>query len=295
MTALINRPYGLMLAFVGVLLFTPDAALLRLTGMNAWTLLVWRNLFTAMTILVWLLATTPRGQLMRLFAFDRLGWVAVMASVASDIGFMNAVLNAPAADALVVLASTPLLAALVGQIGFGEKVPLRTWLAIVVAFVGIAITLQGAALTGGLYGCLMAFVAASGFSINLNALRFAKHAPPTAVVFMSNLVVVPIALFIALLLAQPLLPSGPQLALVAILGFALHPASFGLISAATRYLPGAEIALVSLTETLLGPFWVWLLFTEVPSTSTVLGGSLIITALVLHTLASIYAERRVVA
>jgi drug/metabolite transporter (DMT)-like permease len=283
----INRDYGLLLASLGVLFFTPDAALFRLTGANPWTLLVWRNVFTALAFLLWLLATTPRGSWRTLFVFDRLGWVAVFALAMSDIGFMNAVLNAPAADALVVLASSPLLAALIGWIAFAEPVPMRTWVAIAVALAAIALTLVGTAPTGGLYGCLMAFVAACGFSINLNALRFSKRAPAIPVVFLASLIVVPVSLAMCLMFDTPVIPSQSQMGLIAVLGLVLHPLSFGCISTATRYLPSAEIALVSLAETLLGPFWVWLLFRDVPSVTTVIGGTLIIATLLVHTLLSL--------
>ncbi len=284
-----NRPRGLLLAFLGVLCFTPDAALFRLVGMDAWSLLVWRNAFTALTMLVWVLLATPRAQWRQLFVFNRLGWLAVVALAISDIGFMNAVLNAPAADALVVLASAPLLAALVGLVGFGESIPPRTWIAIGLALSGIGLTLTGTALTGGLFGCLMAFVAASGWAVNLNALRFSPGTDARAVVFVSSLLAAAFSLAMVTAQGTSLSISPGQFWLLAVLGLILHPASFGLISMATRYLPSAEIALVSLTETLLGPFWVWLVFTEVPTATTVAGGSIIIATLAVHTLMSLRA------
>jgi drug/metabolite transporter (DMT)-like permease len=282
----INRTTGVPLAVLGVLFFTPDAALLRLVHLDGWSLLLWRGGLTALALVTWIVATTPRQELVRTFKFDRLGWVAVAGLTVSNLAFVHAILNAPAADALVMLACSPLIAALIGWIGFGESVPLRTWVAIAAVLAGILITLNGAALTGGLVGGLIALVAACGFALELNAIRFSRTSDPLAIVAVAGALgaVVGLTVAVASGTLHPL--SATQLAIVGVHGLLLHPASFGLIAASTRYLPGAEIALISLAETLLGPLWVWLVFSEVPTPSTVLGGSIVLGTLVLHSLAS---------
>jgi drug/metabolite transporter (DMT)-like permease len=285
-TAGVNRTTGLPLAVLGVLFFTPDAALLRLAHLDGWSLLLWRGSLTALALAIWIVVTTPRQDLARRFKFDRLGWVAVAALTVTNLAFVHAILIAPAADALVLLACSPLIAALIGWIGFGEAVPLRTWMAIAAVLAGILITLSGAAVTGGLVGGLIALVAATGFALELNAIRFSRTSDPLAIVVVSGAIGAVIALTVTLASGTLHPLSATQITIVGLHGLFLHPASFGLIAAATRYLPGAEIALISLAETLLGPLWVWLVFSEVPTASTVLGGSIVLGTLLLHTLAS---------
>lgn len=271
---------GLLLALAGVLCFTPDALIFRLTAVNSATLLFWRGLLTAVALVLWVLATRPRSQLWQFLSMDRLGVVAVFAQTASEVGFTTAIMNAPTADALVVLASSPLLAALVGWLVFRERIGLVTWLAIAAAVIGILITLRGTVLTGSLKGCSMALVAATGWAVNLNCLRFSKRVDPLATVILGTV----ISGVIGLLLGPQWALTGSQLALLGLTGFVLHPISFGLIAMAAKLIPSAEVSLISLVETLIGPFWVWLVLMEAPTSSTWIGGSIVILTLVVHTL-----------
>ncbi|NJN06071.1 MAG: EamA family transporter, partial [Rhodobacteraceae bacterium] len=75
-----------------------------------------------------------------------------------------------------------------------------------------------------------------------------------------------------------------DLALLLVLGLVIMPVSFGLITAGPRYLPAAEVGLLMLLETVLGPLWVWLVIGETPASGTFLGGAIVLTTLVVHSL-----------
>ena len=281
---------GLLLAFAGVLCFTPDAVMFRLTAVSSATLLFWRGLLTVAALLLWVLATRPRHELRQFFSMDWLGVVAVFAQTASEVGFIAAIMNAPTADALVVLASSPLLAALVGWLVFRERIGVVTWLAIAAAVIGILITLRGTVLTGSLQGCSMALLAAAGWAVNLNCLRFSKRVDPLATVVLGTV----LSGVIGLLLGPQWLLTESQFALLGLTGFVLHPISFGLIALAAKLIPSAEVSLISLVETLLGPFWVWLVLSEAPSGSTWIGGTVVMATLIVHTLLTWRGEREAV-
>jgi drug/metabolite transporter (DMT)-like permease len=98
-----------------------------------------------------------------------------------------------------------------------------------------------------------------------------------------NLLVVPIVLFFG---ATPLEVPSTDMVLLLILGVLVLPLSYALITLAPRLLPAPEVSLTLLLETVLGPFWVWLVIDESPALATLAGGALILGTLVIHTLLS---------
>ena len=97
--------------------------------------------------------------------------------------------------------------------------------------------------------------------------------------------------FVMLPFAAPLSVQADEIWLLLVLGLAVLPVSFGLISLGPRYLPAPEVALILLLETVLGPFWVWLVLEEQPSAFALAGGAIVVGALVLHSLAALMAQR----
>lgn len=74
-------------------------------------------------------------------------------------------------------------------------------------------------------------------------------------------------------------------------GLVMMPLAFWLLATAPRFLPAAEVGMFYLLETVLAPVWMWMIFREVPSTATLLGGTLIIGALLVHSLAGLHARQ----
>jgi drug/metabolite transporter (DMT)-like permease len=105
---------------------------------------------------------------------------------------------------------------------------------------------------------------------------------------LGNLLVVPVALLAG---AQPLALSGSDMLYLILLGGIVLPVSFTMITVSPRYLPAPEVSLILLIETIVGPVWVWLALGEVPLTTTLLAGLLIVGTLVVHTLASLWNMR----
>jgi drug/metabolite transporter (DMT)-like permease len=94
-----------------------------------------------------------------------------------------------------------------------------------------------------------------------------------------------VAALLALPLASPLTATASDFRYLAISGLVVLPLGFGLLAVAPRYIPGAEVALITLLEAVLGPLWVWLALGEVPAPAAVLGGSIVIGALAFNSVA----------
>ncbi len=274
---------GMLLTLTAVFILSPDALLVRLISVDSWTLLFWRGLLSGSTLLVSLLLLYRQQLVQMIRATGRLGFLSAGAAATGNIFFVCSLRQTTAANTLVILAATPLLAALASRIFIKEKVPRRTWLAISTAFIGILVLFSGSIGSQSLFGDFLAFCAACCWASTLVIVRAARPLNMIPANAFGNLLVAPIVLLFG---ATPLSVPTTDYGLLLILGILVLPLSYALITLAPRLLPAPEVSLTLLLETLLGPFWVWLVVNEEPTMATVAGGALIIGTLVVHTLTS---------
>lgn len=203
--------------------------------------------------------------------------------------FVNALRHTAAANALIILAATPLFSSLLSWLFLRDKIARRTWLAITICFGGILLIFSGSLRSGLLFGDLLALGATLMWASNLVVLRKGKAVNMVPANLLGNLMVVPITLLAG---AQPLSVSPTDMTYLIVLGGIVLPVSFTLITVGPRYLPAPEVSLILLTETILGPIWVWLAINEVPQATTLVAGALIISTLAVHTFMSLWATRQ---
>jgi drug/metabolite transporter (DMT)-like permease len=210
--------------------------------------------------------------------------VAMIYSI-NAITFVLAVDHTRVANVLIIIASTPLIAALLSIIFLKERVALPTWLAIAGAMVGVSIVVGDGLRAGTSLGDLLALITAIALAVTFIIIRHNKHVnmiPATAVGAL-------ISAIIAIPFAEPVQFEGARLGLMLLLGLVIMPLSFGLITLGPRTIPAPEVALLLLLETVLGPIWVWLVIDEKPSEMTLIGGCVVISAV---TLQSVWRLRR---
>ena len=204
--------------------------------------------------------------------------------------FLFALSLTTTANALVVMSVAPLLTAVFSKIFLKDPVPVRTMLAAGAAALGIA-WMFSSDLSAHYAGMAIAFMIPVAAAINVVVLR-ASHA---------NLDLVPavmlggaISCLIALPFALPFSATTKDVLLLAFLGITQLGLPCMLLVVAARTLLAPEIALLSLLEVVLGPLWVWLLAGEEPGRATLVGGSVVLAALVLNEIAAFRQSRRVV-
>ncbi|MFO7577672.1 MAG: DMT family transporter [Pelovirga sp.] len=275
---------GLLLTFTAILILSPDALLVQLIQCDIWTLLFWRCLLTSGMMAVFLLLVYRRGFFR---SFHAIGWTGVLSALTITIGsllFVSALKQTAAANALIILAATPVISSLLGWLFLGEKPPIHTRLAILVCFGGILLIFSGSLRSGLLLGDLLALGATFMWGANIVIIRSGRHINMIPANLLGNLGVVPIALLVGG--AQPLAVNPADAGLLLLLGGFLLPVAFALITLGPRYLNAAEVSLILLLETILGPLWVWLVLGAVPAGPTLIAGAVIVGTLVLHTLFS---------
>lgn len=278
--SLADRHKGLLLTTLGVLALTPDSLLVRLIDAEPFGLLAWRGLLQAVGILA-ILALLHRGRVVAPFAaIGRAGLVLAAVFSGGTLFFIVALSLTAVADVLVIISAAPLTAAVLGLVFLGEGVAPRTWAAIALALAGIAILVSEDLGSGSLLGDLAAAACALCIGAGFVITRHARAVSMVPAMVLSGLITATVALPLALLLENgPLLYEGARLGYTLVMGLGVVPVSFALITLGPRYLPAAEVGLLMLLETVLGPLWVWLVLAEHPGDRALLGGALVVLTL----------------
>ena len=237
-----------------------------------------RAVFAGVALLAYV-AVVDRGRVVEAFRSVGLAGVAVALCVAAASGSFIAALNhTSVARVLFILAVSPVLAALLARATLGEPITRRTVMAMALALAGIALML-GAPGEGSLAGDGLAFVAALAFAVTVVITRWRHDVSMAPAACVSQAILV--AAFLPF--AGPGQIGGEDVLWLAALGIGQIGLGFVLLTVGARLIPAAQVGLITLLEVVLGPLWVWLALDERPSTITLVGGTIVIVAIVIQT------------
>lgn len=270
--------FGFAVTFAGVAFFFPDVLVIRLVGLDTMTIAVWRGMFAGLATLLGVAIFAPHilRDWRSLFSGPALSIMALQGL--GSVFFLGSVGNTTAANALLILAAAPFLAALISAVTLKERVSAATWVAIVAVFAGVAIIAGGSVQGSGLFGDALALGNALSIAFYYVVLRSSPD---------RNLIL-PIALgyFLTSLIALPLAPMPTpdlrQIALMALSGSVILAGGVALLMIGPRYLPAAEVTLITMLEIVVGPLLVWWVLNETPANASLIGGAVIVVAIVLH-------------
>jgi drug/metabolite transporter (DMT)-like permease len=277
-----NRTLGLILMTGAGLAWSSGGLLVRSLSFNdGWEIVFWRSLFLIPCLAIAVMVF-HRGRLMRpVLAVGRSGLMASILLAVQFFCFLLAVTRTTVAETLVIMSVSPFMAALTGWALLGERVPLRTLIAMAVGFSGIAVMFAGSLGSGALLGNLIALGVPLAFAGQLVALRRQSESIdmlPT--VLIAGLISLPLSF----LLAWPLEATTHDMIFLALLGAFQLALGCALMTIAVRHLPAAEVGLFALLETILGPIWVWIAFGERPHDLALLGALVVVSALAANAL-----------
>lgn len=250
----------------------------------------WRSLFCALTLIVWFAYTRGSGAVAYVRASGRGGLVSGVCWAVMFTCFMIALTMTSTANVLIVNALSPLLATLLAWAVLKTPISTRTWAAIGVAMLGMLIMFADQARGGpgvwlGMVVALGVPIAAAINVVNIKKIGARVDLAPAV------LIGAVISCAITLPLSMPFAASGKDLLLLAILGVFQLGIPCVLMVRASAHLGAPELALLGLLEVLMGPLWSWLGAGEVPPGTTLLGGAIVLAALVGN---EIVPRRRVV-
>ena len=275
---------GIFLALLGALILTPDTLLMRLSELSGGQMVAWRatqagSIFFIIGLFPFILSRS--GVKPKIW---RKSFVAlVFVQMANVFCFAYGIYLAPVAIVLIAVATVPVFSIILGAVVLKEAVDMRTWTIVIIVFFGVTLSVIGdinsydifnlSSILGGLCGLVVAFSLACNFVI----IRKDKE------------VAFPLALgtggILCGLLAFYFWPSASEINLksmfyISITGLLILPLSFILLSRASRMTPASNVSIIMLLETILGPLWVWTFTNERPQFLTIIGGIIVILALI---------------
>ncbi|SIS93907.1 EamA-like transporter family protein [Roseivivax lentus] len=274
--------FGIGLAALGAVLLSPDALFMRLSGMEGLQMVSWRGTSMGLIFLgAWALTSRDRRRDLAILATGA-GAVIAVAQVLNALLFPTGIALAPVAVMLMAVATAPVWSALISRALYGEKTGPATWIAIVAVLTGIGIAVTGKgdlaispqALLGALCGVGVAFVLALNFSV----LRFHREVPILLAMGLGALV----AGGIGIAATGPAQMTDGNVPAILVTAILILPASFFALSLASRYTAAANVSLLMLLETVLGPVWVWLGTDETPTARMLTGGAIVVVALAIY-------------
>jgi drug/metabolite transporter (DMT)-like permease len=250
-----------------------------LPGVDVWTVIFWRSFWACAFLLAFLFIRDGRRGFS---AFRDMGWpglVVALCFTTASISFVVALQFTTVANVVLIDASVPLVAALISWLVLGEKIAPATWAAIAAVIAGVVIMVSDSlGDRGSIIGNLLAGVIALVFAVATVTTRRYSGVRMTPAVAVATA----LAALVAFTQAQTLSVSPAQMSWL----FAFGALNLGLGMAffvtGARLIPAPNAALFGVLETVLGPFWVWLIHNEATSPRVLLGGAIVLTALFTH-------------
>ncbi len=276
---------GLLITVAGVLVLTPDGLMVRLIAVDQWTLLFWRGMLSAIGLTLILVFYYGRATLAMFRSISRWGWMVACLFSGSTIFFLTALAHTNVANTFVIISAAPLFAAVFSFVLMGERVARRTWVAIVIALGAIALIFSHSFAGGTLTGDLAAIGTAACIAGTFVVMRRERQVNMLPAMILSGILIA----LVALVLNAGLVVEGRSMGLIVLLCLCILPVAYALITLGPRYLPAPEVSLILLLETVLGPFWVWLVLGEQPSWQAIAGGGILVTTLFVHSLLTLRA------
>ncbi|MBI29675.1 MAG: hypothetical protein CFH21_00541 [Alphaproteobacteria bacterium MarineAlpha5_Bin11] len=219
--------------------------------------------------------------------FKRVGWSGVVGGFCLAMaftGFIFSITMTTAAVTLFMLAAMPFIAAIVGYIILKEKLRKITFVAMIIAFVGVMVMIINDSIGGSPIGAIVGFGSALGFALYTVTIRWRPDTPKFTTVVLAGLFCSTFSLIIIFSTEKSFLMPAENVYLSLLHG-SLVASGLILYSLGAKYMPAAELALLSLMEVVGGVLWVWMpLFgiNEVPNFTTIIGGFIVILAVFIH-------------
>ena len=281
-----NTQKGTLLAFIGVMIVTPDSLIIRLVSIDTWNLLFYRSLFPGTALLIGYFVFFSARAAQDFMSIGKPGLLNAVLIMGSNITFILALANTDVANALIMISLVPIIASIFSFIFLHEKPQLITWICSLGCLIAVIyIFYESYELNrylGDFYGLLCAaFVGAS-----LTVMRSSPNINFVPSYILGKLLTACVAVFFV----SSFIINSTDLILLSLMIITVG-VSFVFISIAPQFISSPEVGIFFLLETALGPLWVWFFISEAPTQKTLIGGIFIIIIIFIHSYYMIRKER----
>ena len=278
MNSLTDQKKGSLMAFVAVMFITPDSLFIRLSNVETWSLVFYRGIIPFVLVFIGMLLIYRLKFFNLLRSNGYYGFAYVLTFSVTNIAFVVSIQNTNVANTLIMIATAPMLSAILGSFFLKENPDKKTWVAIFITFFAALYIFYDSIKLGNFFGDILGFVAAMGLAVGAVIIRSAKklNLVPSAVV--GKMI---IALF-AMLFVKDYSLNNNDIYIVPLMCVMCVAIPFVLVTIAPRFITAAEVNLFFLLETIIGPIWVWLIIKEQPTPETIVGGAIIVLTIATH-------------
>ena len=278
MNSLTDQKKGSLMAFVAVMFITPDSLFIRLSNVETWSLVFYRGIIPFVLVFIGMLLIYKLKFFNLLRSNGYYGFAYVLTFSVTNIAFVVSIQNTNVANTLIMIATAPMLSAILGSFFLKENPDKKTWVAIFITFFAALYIFYDSIKLGNFFGDILGFVAAMGLAVGAVIIRSAKklNLVPSAVA--GKLI---IALF-AMLFVKDYSLNNNDIYIVPLMCVMCVAIPFVLVTIAPRFITAAEVNLFFLLETIIGPIWVWLIIKEQPTPETIVGGAIIVLTIATH-------------
>jgi drug/metabolite transporter (DMT)-like permease len=249
----------------------------RLLHYDSWTILFWRGIFGGGFIALLLIAMEGRRGAQSLIAMKANGWLVAALSTLGMVTYIPSLQLTSVANVAIIIAFQPFAAAAIAWLWLREAAAPRTMLASLVALAGIVVIVSGAAGGADYRGIGLAGIMVLSISVMTVAIRRHRETSMVAAAAMSNF----LGSLVSIPFAQGIGAVGPaDLGILALFGFCQVGLGLSLFTFGSRFLPSGQASLIATLETPLMPFWVFIAFGEIPTLRALIGGALVMGAVI---------------
>jgi drug/metabolite transporter (DMT)-like permease len=278
MVNLSNQQKGSLLAFVGVMFITPDSLFIRLSSIDTWELLFYRGAIPSVVILIALILFYKSNLIKVTLAMGLAGLFYALTFSVTNITFIVSIQNTNVANTLVMIATAPMLSAILAAVFLKENPDKNTWIAILITFLAVVYIFFDSFKLGNFFGDIFGLITALGLAVGANIIRSVRDKDLVPAAVIGKFLVAIFALFFV----DNLILQGRDNIIVPLMCIMCVGIPFVLVTIAPRFITAAEVNLFFLLETIIGPIWVWLIIKEQPTIETIYGGILIIITIAVH-------------
>ncbi|MGA9252308.1 MAG: DMT family transporter, partial [Roseobacter sp.] len=250
-------------------------AIRLIEGSDAWQILFYRSVSLSVFLLIAVFFQYVRGTICALRSTGIPGVVGAVCLVFAYAFGILAMQQTTIADAVLLFATAPFFAAVLGWLFLTEKVQRSTWIAIGLAMAGIVVMQGGAIASGNVLGNLYAVGSALCFALFTLVLRWRKHGDMVPTVLLSGLFATVICFGISTALGTGLSVPTNDILVASLMGVFQTGAGLVLYTIGARTVPAVQLALLPLIEVVLSPIWVAVVIGEIPTAIVLIGGLLV--------------------
>ena len=275
----LNKVPGPFLVFLGACTLSFGGLIVKsFEGANLWQILFWRSVFFSIVVLFFLFMNYKKNFLISIYKIGLPGFFGGIILSCGYAGYVFAMYNTTVANANFIIQTQTIFLAIFGYLFLKEKISMLTITSIFLAFAGILLMLGGSLASGQMIGNIVAFIMPISFAVLILTVR--KY--PNVDMIPLQLIAGIGAIILGYFFSSQIIISVHDILLGFVAGFFQVGLGFIFITIGAKTTPSALVGIIMLTEAILGPLWAWLFINETPPLVVLVGGSIVLVAVVLQ-------------